>query len=184
MLSSSIRLWATPDDYLTLEYASAQAYYEPFGERIADRSGLVHRLAPGSARYPVWLTLSLLPEELCGRNSASAPVARSVIEWLELCLRGSALITVFVRGETLLPDGATPLVRNIAYRGYIEEMSSGLASLPGSAGGGSGGAGSAAFATGASAGEPLLLRLLITEDGTFSDYDALASYAPYEPGRG
>lgn len=176
MLSNSIRLWATPEDYLSFEYACAQVYYEPFGERSVDRQGLVHRLAPGGARYPVWLTLSLLPEELCGRNSAGAAVARSVIEWLEMGLRGSSLITVFVRGETLMPDGATPLTRNMAYRGYIEEMSSGLSSLPG-------GAVHAAYATGASAAEPVVGRMLVVEDGSFSDFDALTSYAPYEPGR-
>lgn len=167
MLESCIRLWATTDDYITLDYAGAQVYYEPSGERIADRNGLVHRIAPGAERYPVWLTLSLLPEELLARNSESATVQRSVLEWLEMCLRGSSLITAFVAGETLLPDGATTLTRNTAYRGYIEEISGGLASLPG----------------GAAHGEPVLLRLLITEDGSFSDFDALASYSPHEPAR-
>jgi hypothetical protein len=177
MLSTTIRLWATPSDFITLDYACAQVYYEPSGERIADRNGLVHRITPGGERYPVWLSISILPEELCARNCESASVARSVLEWLELCLRGQSLITVFVAGETLRADAsAAPLIRNIAYRGYVEDVSSGLASLPGSAS-------NSAFASGASAGEAVLLRMLVVEDGAFSDFDALGSYSAHEPGR-
>lgn len=165
--TAQIRIWQTSIDYITLDYAVAQVRYSQQGERIRDRLGLVHRIAPGTLRYPTGLVLALIPEELSNRNSATAPTRRTVVDWLELYYRTQAELLLYSSAETL-DDGGNALTRNLAYKCYIERLpESHFASL----------------ATLDNPQELLEIELLVTEDGTFSDFDTLASYSPYSPAR-
>lgn len=164
---SQIRLWAVSDDYITLSYAWARVRFSNPGERITDRLGLVHRVSPGAEGYPVTLTIGLDAGELLEMNNAGAPVQRTVLEWLEYYSRKQAELVAYLRGETLAVDGS-PLNRLLAYTAYIEELPEDyFGTLPVIGGG----------------PESVELSLLITEDGTFSDFETLSSYSAYSPAR-
>ncbi len=165
--TSQIRIWQSTIDYITLDYATAQVRYSPQGERIRDRLGLVHRIVPSTSRYPTGLVLTLIPGELSKLNNAAASTRRSVVEWLELFFRTQAELLLYSSAETLDDEG-NALTRNLAYRCYIERLpESHFASL----------------AVLDNPGQMLEIKLLVTEDGTFSDFTTLASYSPYSPAR-
>ncbi|HES58364.1 MAG TPA: hypothetical protein ENO21_02930 [Firmicutes bacterium] len=164
---SQVRLWAASDDFITLSYAWARVRLSNPGERITDRMGLVHRVSPGTEGYPVALTIGLDAGELLEMNNAGATVHRSVLEWLEFYCRKQAALVAYLRGETLAVDGS-PLSRLLAYTVYIEELPEDyFGTLPAIGGG----------------PESIELRLLITEDGTFGNFDTLGSYSAYSPAR-
>ena len=162
---SQIRIWKTSDDYITLDYAQSRVHYAEQGERIRDRLGLVHRIAPGVARYPIALTLSILAEELTRMNASGASTPRSVLEWLEYYFRGQAMLVVYLKGETLAMDGSD-LTRDLAYKAYIEDLPQeffGTLPIVGSG------------------PEMVELPMLVTDDGTFSNFDSLESYVEFTP---
>ena len=164
---SQVRLWAASNDFITLEYAWARVRLNNPGERVTDRLGLLHRIAPGVESYPVGLAVGLAAGELTGVNNSGAPVPRSVLHWLEYYCRKQAQLVVYLRGETLANDGSA-LTRLLAYVGYIEELPEDyFGTLP-------------AIGDGA---ESVELSLLVTEDGAFSTFDSLGSYSAYSPAR-
>ena len=165
--TSQIRIWQSATDYITLDFATAQVRYSQQGERIRDRVGLVHRIAPSTVRYPTGLVLALVPEELSKLNNAAAATRRTVLEWLEVFFRTQAELVLYSSAETLDDEG-NALTRNLAYKCFIENLpDSHFASL----------------ATLDSPTELLELELLVTEDGTFSNFDSLAGYSVYSPAR-
>jgi hypothetical protein len=162
-----IRIWQSSTDYITLSYATVQVGYSPQGERIRDRLGLVHRIAPSTRRYPTGLALTLIPEELTLKNNAGAATRRTVLEWLEHFFRAQAELVVYSAAATLDAEGEV-LTRNLAWRCFIE-------SLPERCFG--------SLAQFETAALPLELELLVTEDGTFTDFSSLATYSAYSPAR-
>ena len=161
-VDSRIRLWRAANDYITLDYARATVSYLEQGERIRDRLGLLHRIVPAAERYPAVLGIALLPEELTRLNNPQAPTRRNLIEWLELWFQVHAELVVYVRGETLDDEGGA-LTRQLAYKAVLDELPREyFVTLPVIAGG----------------PEYAELSLTITEDGSFSDFDALGSYTP------
>jgi hypothetical protein len=182
-----IRLWLTNNDHLTLDYATLRAHYAESGERILDRRGLLHRIAPPGHRYPVALSLALLPEELTRLSASTAPVQRSALEWLDLHFRAQSELLLYCSGagytsrqeswgldaaENSLP--APALSRNLAYRVFID-------SLPPEVGGSLGQILTAASGLG---NDGLLeLGLHVSEDGLFTDFDSLSSYSAFDPPR-
>jgi len=164
---SQIRLWRASNDYITLNYAQARVRYTEQGERIRDRLGLTHRIAPSTERYPTGLTLNLIAEELLSTNNGGAPEPRTVLEWLEHWFQGNAELVVYVKGDALAVGGGA-LARYLAYKTYIEELPAEyFGTLP-------------VIGTGA---EWIEVPMLVSEDGTFSDFDSLGSYTPREPAR-
>jgi len=154
---SQVRIWRLTNDYITLDYASVRVHYSPQGERITDRLGLVHRIAPTLVRYPTGLTLSLLAEELTGQSTAPQPSA--VVDWLEAQFREQQLLIVYVRGESLAVGGAE-ITRNLAYACYVEELPADyFGTLP-------------VVGQGPEAVE---LSLLVVADGTFTDFGLFSS---------
>lgn len=178
---SSIRIWLTANDYLTFEYAAASLQYEPQGERIRDRNGIVHRISSPVQRYPSWLLLSLPSADLMRTNNSSAPLPRSALEWLDAAFRQQSELTVFVSGASLASDSSA-IARQLAYVGKLDELAgAGLCSLPGRLSiAGRGSPGPASLGT-----DPdwLELRLHVSQDGSFSDFEQLASYTQYQPPR-
>jgi hypothetical protein len=156
---SQLRLWRDANDYLTFDYACAQPRYSPQGERLRDRLGLLHRIAPDAARCPTGLSLLLIPEELTRLSNAGADPRQHAIAWLEQAFCRQEPLSVFVLGQTV-SESNSAISRLLAFQGYIDE-------LPG-----------AGFGTLPSVGqseEQLELSLLITADGTFTDFDDLDS---------
>lgn len=184
---SRIRIWKDSADYIDLDYALLRVHYAESGERIYDRRGLLHRIAPAGFRYPASLTLSLLPEELTRMNAASAGTPRSVQAWLEYYFRAQAELVLFSAGETVaaaagsfgssavepLSEGAAVSIkRNLGFRVYIDALPPELA-------------GSIAAASIEGPGSGLLdIGLSVIEDGAFGDVTLLASYSAFSPGRG
>lgn len=165
--TSQIRIWKDATDYITLDFATAQVGYSQQGERIRDRLGLLHRIIPNAVRYPTALVLTLIPEELCTLNNSGATTRRAVLDWLEYFFRYQVELVLYSSAETLDDEGGA-LTRNLAYKCYIERLpESHFASL----------------ATLDSPSQLLEVELLVTEDGTFSDFDSLASYSAYSPAR-
>lgn len=165
--TAQIRIWQSTTDYITLDYAAAQVGYSPQGERIRDRLGLLHRIIPNAVRYPTALVLTLIPEELSKLNNSGATTRRSVVDWLEYFFRYQVELLLYSSAETLDDEG-NALTRNLAYKCFIERLpESHFASL----------------ATLDNPQELLELELLVTEDGTFSDFDTFASYSAYSPAR-
>jgi len=162
-----IRIWQSSTDYITLSYATVQVGYSPQGERIRDRLGLVHRISPSTRRYPTGLILTLIPEELTLLNNSAAATRRTVLEWLEHFFRVQAELVVYSAAATVAAEGEA-LTRNLAWRCFIE-------SLPGAYFG--------SLAQLEAAQLPLELELLVTEDGTFTDFSSLATYSAYSPAR-
>jgi hypothetical protein len=159
----AVRLFRTADDYLTLNYAQAAPRYGPQGERLRDRLGLVHRIAPSAPRCPVALSLTLIPEELVQLNNEAAPERQSALEWLEQAFREQEPLTLFVLTETLAAEGAA-LSRLLAYQGYLDELPPEWGALP----------------LALSMPESIELSFVIIADGTFTDFDDVDS-AEYEP---
>jgi hypothetical protein len=154
---SQIRIWRLSNDSVTLDYASVRVHYSPQGERITDRLGLTHRIAPATLRFPTGLTLSVLAEELTGISTAPQPM--SVVDWLETRFRQQELLIAYVRGESLCEGGAA-LTRNLAYACYIEELPSDyFGTLP----------------TVGQGPEAVDLSLLVVGDGTFTDFSLFSS---------
>jgi hypothetical protein len=163
---SQVRLWRNGRDYITFDYASAQPRYLPQGERICDRLGFMHRIAPDCARFPTGLSLELIPEELTRLNNVGASPVQAAIAWLEQAFRQQELLCVFVLGQTV-SEGDTAISRKLAFQGYIDELpSAGFGTLP-IAGTGS---------------DTLELSLLVIADGVFTDFENLegAEYSPRE----
>ena len=161
---SQLRLWRNAGDYLTFDYASAQPRYAPQGERIRDRLGLMHRIAPGCARFPTGLCLELIPEELTRLNNAGANPVQHAIAWLEQAFRQQELLCVFVFGQTV-SEANSAISRKLAFLGYIDELPlGGFGTLPG---------------VGVS-DESAEISILITADGVFTSFDDLES-AEYSP---
>ena len=118
-------------------------------------------------RYPTALVLTLIPEELSKLNNSGATTRRSVVDWLEYFFRYQVELTLYSSAETLDDEGGA-LTRNLAYKCYIERLpESHFASLT----------------TLDSPSQLLEVELLVTEDGTSSDFDSLASYRAYSPPR-
>ena len=164
---SSIRIWQSASDYITLKYATARVHYGQPGERVRDRRGLTHAVLPSGSRYPSALTIGVLAEELTGMNAPGAGTARPVLTWLEAKFRAQADLAVYVRGETLAVGG-TALTRNLAFLGFIDELPEDyFGTLPVIGGG----------------PEYVELRFHVKEDGTFTNFDSLAGYTPYSPAR-
>ncbi len=164
---SKIRLWQSASDYITLRYAQVRVHYEQSGERVRDRLGQLHAVIYSTTRYPSALTIGVLAEELTGMNAAGAPTPRSVLDWLELMFRAQAELLVYAYGATL-GAGGTALQRLLAYRGFIDSLPEEyFGTLPVIGGG----------------PEYVELRLMVTEDGRFSDFDSLGSYSAYSPAR-
>jgi hypothetical protein len=156
---SRIRLWRSGTDYLTFDYAAARPRFATQGERIVDRLGRVHRIAPPAPRVPTGLAVTLLPEELTRLNCAQASVRQHAVAWLEQAFCQQEGLDIFVWGQSI-SDANSAIARQLCYRGYLETLPlSGFGSLPGSGGG----------------DEPAELELTIIADGTFSDFEVLAS---------
>ena len=188
-IESRIRIWKDSADYLDLDYALLRVHYGQSGERIADRRGLLHRVAHAGFRYPCALTLALLPEELTRLNAPGA-AQRSALDWLEDCFRAQRELVLFCDGQSRVSRSdawgaaavdagpSTPAVaqlrRQQAYRCFIDELPP---ELPGSL------AGLSSIAPGASAGGLLELGLTVTEDGAFGNFSLLASYSAFSPPR-
>lgn len=156
---SCIRLWRNAGDYLTFDYAAADPRFSPQGERITDRLGRVHRIAPGTPRQPTSLVLTLLPEELTRLNNAGANPRQHAIAWLEQAFCQQERLDVFVLGQSV-SDGNSAIAKRLCFQGYLDE-------LPG-----------AGFGTLPSVmhnDEQLECLLLVHADGTFTDFDSLAS---------
>lgn len=189
-VESRVRLWKDSADYLDLDYALLRVHYGQSGERIMDRRGLLHRIAPEGFRYPCALTLSLLPEELSRLNAPGA-VQRSALDWLEDCFRAQRELVLYCEGLSTasrvdswgagsidagpMTPAPTALARRQAYRCYLDELPP---ELPGSLAGLSG------IGIGAATGSSLLdLGLTVTEDGSFGSFGLLTSYSAFSPPR-
>jgi hypothetical protein len=156
---SQLRLWRDAGDYLTFDYACAQPRYSPQGERIRDRLGRMHRIAPDAARFPTGLSLQLIPEELTRLNNAGADPRQHAIAWLEQAFRQQERLSVFVLGQTV-SESNSAISRMLAFQGYIDELPpGGFGTLP---------------SVGQSE-EQLELGLLVTADGAFTDFDDVDS---------
>lgn len=156
---SQLRLWRNASDYLTFDYACAQPRYSPQGERIRDRLGFMHRIAPVCARFPTSLSVELIPEELTRLNQPGAMPAQHAIAWLEQAYRQQELLCIFVLGQTV-SEASSAISRKLAFQGYIDELPpAGFGTLPG---------------IGASE-EYVELGMLLTADGVYTDFDDLES---------
>jgi hypothetical protein len=156
---SSVRLWRSASDYLTLEYAAVMPRYSAQGERLVDRLGRVHRIAPGTPRQPTSLTLALIPEELTRLNNAGASPRQHAIAWLEQAFCQQERLELFVLGQSI-SHGNSAIARLLCYQGYIDELPGmGFGTLP----------------SVMSADEQLELVLTIMADGAFSDFERLNS---------
>jgi hypothetical protein len=164
---SSVRIWQSVSDHITLDYATVRVHYEPAGERVRDRRGLLHAILPAGARYPSALTIGVLAEELTGLNCAGASSPYCVLEWLERMFRNQASLLVFVRGETLATDGSA-ITRNLAYLGFLDSLPEEYSGTLPIIGGGP---------------EYVELRFHVTQDGRFTNFNSLGSYAAYSPAR-
>ncbi|MCC7477041.1 hypothetical protein IT575_01165 [bacterium] len=187
-IESRIRIWQDSADWLDLDYALLGVSYAPSGERILDRRGLLHRIAPPGCRYPVSLRLALLPEEL-GRLSSPGGNPRSALEWLEESFRFQRELLLYSEqlssasryeswGSKAIEAGpATPagaaIQRRLAFRCYIDELPPELA----------GGPGYLTPLAPASASGLLELGLSVHEDGSFSSFNLLSGYSPFSPPR-
>lgn len=161
---SEVRLWAAGPEHVTLSYAQVRVHYSEQGERIRDRLGLLHRISPNCLRYPTGLTLSVLAEELTLMNTLGT--ARTVLEWLEYHFRAQSELVVFVAGESLTPCGE--VTRYLAYKGRLDEFPAHyFGTLPAIGGG------------------PEYVEFLMTvhEDGSFTDFSDLGTYAATVPAR-
>jgi len=165
---STIRVWRSSEDYVTLDYAQARLSYSQPGERIRDRLGLIHRIVPQASytRYPVRLSLSVLAEELLRDCSAQSSYA-CVLDWLTAWFRAQANLAVFVRGDSLAMGGAD-VSRNLALLCYIEEMPQEYSGTLPVVGGGP---------------EYVEIAFHVYEDGTFTDFNSLSSYEEFTPAR-
>lgn len=163
-VASRIRLYRSATDYITFDYAGAAPRYSPQGERITDRLGLVHRIAPDCPRHPTGLALTLIPEELTRTNCPAADPRLCAIDWLERAFRQQERLSVFCAGETVA-EGGMAVARRLAWLGYIDE-------LPGD--------GFGALPPVGPDPEQALLGLTIVADGSFSDFDDMDS-AVYTP---
>lgn len=156
---SRVRLFTGADDHLTFDFATAQPGYSAQGERVTDRLGLVHRIAPAVVRHPTALSLALVPEELTRLACATAVPRLCAVDWLERAFTQQQRLAVFVLGATLAADGSA-IARRLAYQGYLEELpGAGFGTLPGWL----------------ETAESAELRLLITAAGGFTDFDDMAS---------
>lgn len=162
---SQTRLWRSNTDYLTLSYAEAQLEYSQPGERLRDRLGLIHRIVPAAARYPVRLSLRLLFEEFFAAPSSSSPQT-SAIDWLTANFRAGANLALFIHGATLAVGGAQ-LTRQLALLGYLDVLPPELS----------------ATLTAGSSPQYVEIVFHIYEDGVFGDFASLASYVPFDPPR-
>jgi hypothetical protein len=161
---SQVRLWAAGPEHITLNYAQVLVHYAEQGERIRDRLGLLHRISPSCMRYPTGLTLSILSEEMTLLNTLGP--SRSVLDWLEYHFRAQSELVLFVRGETLSPGGA--INRYLAYKVFLEELPPHyFGTLP-------------AIGNGP---EYVEIALTVHEDGSFSDFNDLATYLATVPAR-
>jgi hypothetical protein len=176
-VENSLRIWLDADDYLTFDYAVATVQYEQDGERIRDREGRVHRIASATIRYPAWLYVTLPDTALTALNSESAASSLTALVWLERVFRIQSPLTVFVLGSSL-DDSGQPLKRWLAYRCRLDELiGPGFCSLPGTL---SSGGRQAALAMQGDT-DWLELRLHVSEDGSFSDFDDVESFSEYTP---
>ena len=162
---STIRVWSLGPDSVTLSYAQLLVHYSPQGELLTDRLGLVHHIRAGCARYPTGLTLRILAEELTLLSDGSQP--QSVLAWLEYHFRAQSELVVYIKGDTLADDGGA-VARYLAYKARLDELPAEyFGTLP-------------VIGDGP---EYIEARLTVHEDGGFSDFDDLGSYAPYSPAR-
>jgi hypothetical protein len=164
-VESRIRIWLSSIDYITLDYAQARLSYSQSGERIRDRNGLLHRVAPPGARYPVRLTLRLLAEELLTQCSAGSAYT-CVLDWLTTCFRVQAQLVLYMQ-DASLGSGGSQISRQIACAGYIDTMCEDF---------------SASLSSNGSS-EYVELEFHVYADGTFSSFDTLSSYQAYTPAR-
>ncbi len=188
-VESRIRIWKDSADYLDLDYALLRVHYGQSGERIMDRRGLLHRVAPAGFRYPAALSLALLPEELTRLNAPGAS-QRCALDWLEDCFRAQRELVLFCDGQSRVSrsdswgsngteagpstPATTVLRRQQAFRCYIDELPP---ELPGSL------AGLSSSGPGAGSGGLLELGLSVSEDGFFGNFALLASYSAFSPAR-
>jgi len=165
-VDSRIRIHTIGPDSITLDFAQLRVHYVEQGERIRDRLGLVHRIIPNMPRYPIQLTIRLVPEELTRMNDY--PVrAKTVLEFFDKYFRQQSEVVIFSLGVTLAEGGST-LTRNLAYKGYIDELPlEYFGTLPVVGGG----------------PEQVEVGFSVHEDGTFSDFGDLGSYSAYTPAR-
>ncbi len=161
---SSIRLWRNASDYLTFDYASAAPHYSAQGERLVDRLGRVHRIAPATPRQPTSVTLSLIPEELTRLNNAGASPRQHAIAWLEQAFCEQECLELFILGQSI-SESNSAIARRLCFKGYLDE-------LPG--------AGFGTLPAVHSSEEQLEAVMTVIADGAFSDFEALAS-AEYGP---
>ncbi len=161
---SSIRLWRSASDHLTFDYAAAAPHYSAQGERILDRLGRLHRIAPATPRQPTSVTLSLIPEELTRLNNTGAIPRQHAIAWLEQAFRQQECLDLFVLGQSI-SESNSAIARRLCFKGYLDE-------LPG--------AGFGTLPNVQCSEEQLELVMTVIGDGTYDDFDVLES-AVYIP---
>jgi hypothetical protein len=157
-----IRIWQSGASRVDFACPLLRAHYVPCGERISDRSGAVHRIAPPGLRSPHALTLGVLPQELA--QSAVSPLegGESVLAWLERILRNQAQLVLFCDGAGVMPgpdSAGLPLVRRLGWRCVLDTPpADGFALLPGLD------------------EERMELGFSVSETGSFTNFDNVGSY--------
>ena len=167
MSAARIRLWLSQSDHITLEASALRpGWSQPFTE-LRDLHGLTHRLESGERCWQDSLELELWPFQLSIASAATAPQRICVADWLERAFRLRTELVVFSDFTGEATDGVA-ITRRLAWRAVITALPPELA---------------ADLGMHADNGLPHLLKLHAFEDGTFTDFDSVGTYAAASPAR-
>lgn len=167
MSTARIRLWLSQNDHITLSGSGLTQQFSKPWRIIEDLHGLSHRLESGERSWPLQLELELWPWQLSLANAATAAQRLCVADWLEQAIELRTELVVFSDWSGLATEGVA-IIRQLAWRCVITELPEAI---------------SADLGFQADNGLPLLCRLHVTEDGTFSNFDSVGSYSPASPAR-